>query len=63
MTVSCDLNYRKNLWKWGKKAQEVMPELFQHVDVGIANEEDVQLALGIQGDADVESGHLGSRRV
>lgn len=58
MTVSCDLNYRKNLWKWGKKAQEVMPELFQHVDVGIANEEDVQLALGIQGAADVESGHL-----
>ena len=57
LTVSCDLNYRKNLWKWGKKAHEVMPELFQSVDVGIANEEDVQLALGM-GDADVESGHL-----
>jgi sugar/nucleoside kinase (ribokinase family) len=26
VTVSCDLNYRKNLWKWGKKASEVMPE-------------------------------------
>ncbi len=35
-----------------------MPELFQYVDVGIANEEDVQLALGIRGEADVESGHL-----
>jgi 2-dehydro-3-deoxygluconokinase len=58
LTVSCDLNYRKNLWKWGKKAHEVMPELFQSVDVGIANEEDVQLALGIRGEADVESGHL-----
>jgi 2-dehydro-3-deoxygluconokinase len=57
LTVSCDLNYRKNLWKWGKKAHEVMPELFQSVDVGIANEEDVQLALGM-GAADVESGHL-----
>ena len=57
LTVSCDLNYRKNLWKWGKKAHEVMPELFRHVDVGIANEEDVQLALGM-GAADVESGHL-----
>jgi 2-dehydro-3-deoxygluconokinase len=57
LTVSCDLNYRKNLWKWGKKAHEVMPELFQHVDVGIANEEDVQLALGM-GESDVESGHL-----
>ena len=58
LTVSCDLNYRKNLWKWGKKAHEVMPELFQHVDIGIANEEDVQLALGIRAEADVESGHL-----
>ena len=58
LTVSCDLNYRKNLWKWGKKAHEVMPELFRSVDVGIANEEDVQLALGIRGEADVESGHL-----
>jgi 2-dehydro-3-deoxygluconokinase len=58
LTVSCDLNYRKNLWKWGKKAHEVMPELFQFVDVGIANEEDVQLALGIRGEADVDSGHL-----
>jgi 2-dehydro-3-deoxygluconokinase len=57
LTVSCDLNYRKNLWKWGKKAHEVMPGLFQLVDVGIANEEDVQLALGM-GAADVESGHL-----
>jgi 2-dehydro-3-deoxygluconokinase len=58
LTVSCDLNYRKNLWKWGKKAHEVMPELFQQVDVGIANEEDVQLALGIEAEANVESGHL-----
>jgi len=58
LTVSCDLNYRKNLWKWGKKAHEVMPDLFQYVDVGIANEEDVQLALGIRAEADVESGHL-----
>src|SRR5881227_1593700 len=22
LTVSCDLNFRKNLWKWGKKASE-----------------------------------------
>ena len=27
LTVSCDLNYRSKLWKWGKKAGEVMPEL------------------------------------
>ena len=58
LTVSCDLNYRKNLWKWGKKPQEVMSQLFRHVDVGIANEEDIQMALGIQAKANVESGTL-----
>jgi 2-dehydro-3-deoxygluconokinase len=47
VTVSCDYNYRKNLWKYGKKAPEVMPELVRLADVGIANEEDCQLALGI----------------
>ena len=58
ITVSCDLNYRKNLWKYGKKASEVMSELVQWVDIAIANEEDVQKALGIQVDVDVESGEL-----
>jgi 2-dehydro-3-deoxygluconokinase len=58
ITVSCDLNYRKNLWKWGKPAATVMSELLQHVDVAIANEEDVQMALGIKADVDVNSGKL-----
>jgi 2-dehydro-3-deoxygluconokinase len=58
LTVSCDLNYRKNLWKWGKTAAEVMSELVKFVDVAIANEEDVQKALGIQADVDVHSGKL-----
>lgn len=58
LTVSCDLNYRKNLWKYGKAAKDVMPELFRHVDIGIANEEDCQAALGIQSEADVHSGKL-----
>jgi 2-dehydro-3-deoxygluconokinase len=58
LTVSCDLNYRKNLWKWGKKPAEVMPELIRHTDVVIANEEDCQKALGIECHADVESGTL-----
>jgi 2-dehydro-3-deoxygluconokinase len=58
ITVSCDLNYRKNLWKWGKSAAEVMNELMRHVDVAIANEEDVQMALGIKADVDVTSGKL-----
>jgi 2-dehydro-3-deoxygluconokinase len=56
--ISCDLNYRKNLWKWGKAAAEVMPELLALVDVCIANEEDCQKAINIQVDIDVESGSL-----
>lgn len=56
--VSCDLNYRKNLWKYGKKASEVMTELMKCVDVAIANEEDCQKSLGVKVDADVESGKL-----
>lgn len=56
--VSCDLNYRKNLWKWGKPAVEAMRELIGFVDIAIANEEDVQMALGIQADVNVESGKL-----
>jgi 2-dehydro-3-deoxygluconokinase len=58
ITVSCDLNYRKNLWKWGKPAAEVMSELIKYADVAIANEEDVQMALGIKADVDVQSGKL-----
>jgi 2-dehydro-3-deoxygluconokinase len=58
LTVSCDLNYRKNLWKYGKTAKEVMSELMPYVDVCIANEEDCQAALGIQSDVDVHAGTL-----
>jgi 2-dehydro-3-deoxygluconokinase len=52
LTVSCDYNYRKNLWKYGKSAVEVMHELVKSVDIGIANEEDCQKALGINLDGD-----------
>ncbi len=58
--VSCDLNYRKNLWKYGKTASEVMRELVRFVDTVIANEEDFQMALGLKAEShgDVESGEL-----
>lgn len=58
ITVSCDLNYRKNLWKYGKRTAEVMRELANYVDVAIANEEDVQKSLEITTDVVVESGEL-----
>jgi 2-dehydro-3-deoxygluconokinase len=61
ITVSCDYNYRANLWKYGKKAPEVMREIVTLVQVGIANEEDCQQSLGIAAAAagsDAKSGHL-----
>ncbi len=58
ITVSCDLNYRKNLWKYGVRAAEVMREIANYVDVAIANEEDVQKSLEITTDVVVESGEL-----
>ena len=58
VTVSCDLNFRKKLWKYGKTAPEVMSELVKHVDIAIGNEEDCQKSLGINVDVDVESGEL-----
>jgi 2-dehydro-3-deoxygluconokinase len=62
VTISCDYNYRKKLWKYGKTAPEVMRDLVKFVDVGIANEEDCQKSLGIEFDSDVESGHLEASR-
>jgi len=58
LTVSCDYNYRKNLWRYGKSAPQVMRELVSLATVGIANEEDCQKALGIEIDVDVESGQI-----
>ena len=56
--VSVDLNYRKKLWSTAQ-AQAVMRPLMRHVDVVIANEEDLQSVLGVQvAGADVTSGSL-----
>jgi 2-dehydro-3-deoxygluconokinase len=48
VTVSCDLNYRKNLWLYGKKAGEVMPELVAGSDIILGNEEDAEKVFGIK---------------
>ena len=48
VTVSCDYNYRKNLWKYGRTAPDVMQEIVRYVDIGIANEEDCQKSLGVK---------------
>ncbi len=62
LTVSCDLNFRKKLWKYGKNAPEIMSEIVKYVDVVVANEEDCQKSLGISLDVDVESGKLDTEK-
>ena len=61
ITVSCDLNFRKNLWKYGKKAIEVIPELVKGCDIILGNEEDAEMSLGIKPEGvDVKSGKVTS---
>lgn len=47
VVVSCDLNYRKNLWDWGKNVRDVMPELIEQCSILIGNEEDATKVLNI----------------
>jgi len=59
ITVSCDLNFRKNLWKYGKKASEVMSEMVAGTDIILGNEEDAAMVLGIHPEGvDVTAGHV-----
>ena len=59
LTISCDLNYRKKLWKWGKAAGEVMPDLVSLCDVAVGNEEDADRVFGIKApEADVTGGKV-----
>jgi len=48
VTVSCDINYRGNLWKYGKTAAEVMPEMVAGSDIILGNEEDCEKVFGIK---------------
>ena len=59
VTVSCDLNYRAKLWKWGKSAGEVMTDLVDMCDVALGNEEDAEKVFGIKAaEADVSAGKV-----
>lgn len=65
VTVSCDLNYRKKLWKWraGTEPRELaracMAEVLPLVDVVIGNEEDAADVLDIHAaDTDVARGEI-----
>jgi 2-dehydro-3-deoxygluconokinase len=54
LTISCDLNYRRNLWKWGKKPETVMSDMVRMADVVIANEEHLQMLLGLTSPVDAK---------
>jgi 2-dehydro-3-deoxygluconokinase len=59
ITVSCDLNFRKNLWKWGKNASDVMPELVAGCDIILGNEEDAEKVFGIRSaDTNISQGKV-----
>jgi len=48
LTVSCDLNYRSKLWRWGRTAGEVMSGLMRYVDILIGNMEHAEMIFGIK---------------
>jgi 2-dehydro-3-deoxygluconokinase len=65
LTVSCDLNFRKKLWRWDdasppkELAEKTMRQVLPNVDLVIANEEDCAAVLGIHAaETDVEAGEL-----
>lgn len=63
LTISCDLNFRAKLWKWGKSAGEVMEKLVSYCDVAIGNEEDADKVFGIRApETDVTSGMVSSEQ-
>lgn len=58
LTISCDLNYRKNLWTEAE-ARACMSQIMKYVDILVANEEDADKVLGIKAKgSDVEHGQF-----
>jgi len=63
LTVSCDLNYRAKLWKWGRTAGEVMAELVSSCDAVVGNEEDAEKVFGIRApESDVTAGKVEAQK-
>lgn len=56
--ISADINYRKNLWQWGKSAQQVMPELISGCDLLVAGKGDAKDILDITPDKDDNDGNV-----
>lgn len=50
--ISCDMNYRANLWNYGKKPDEIMPALLAFTDVLLGDETAFDICLGIKNEVD-----------
>ena len=51
LTLSGDINYRRNLWQYGKTAREIMPPLIEATDVIVAGITDMENCVGVSGDS------------
>ena len=47
LTISADLNYRPKLWQYGKKANEIMPDLVKHCDLLLGGVDESEKVLGV----------------
>jgi 2-dehydro-3-deoxygluconokinase len=55
ITVSGDINYRRNLWQYGKTAQQIMPALIKGTNVVVAGSVDIENCTGEKGGSFEES--------
>jgi len=55
LTISFDLNYRRNLWNWGKSAPQVMAEMIRAADILIGNESHLRMVLGLSNPTDAHA--------
>ncbi len=62
VVVSGDINYRRNLWQYGKNPREVMPSLIEYTDYVVAGVEDIQNCTDVSGSKFVEAGEAVMKR-
>lgn len=55
LTVSADVNYRRNLWQYGQRAQDVMPDLVAGCDLVVCTEGDAEDLFGIKAEVGAEN--------
>lgn len=49
LVISGDINYRRNLWQYGKSARDIMPKLIEYCDIVIAGIADMENCASISG--------------